>query len=175
MAQQVVFSTVLLKFDKKGEKTGWTYLEIPENLALKLNPHTRSSFRVKGWLDSLPIKLVALLPMGNGAFILPVNATMRRGLCKQVGATVALRLEEDLDPLPTSEDFLVCLADDATAQAFFEGLPKGHQNYYTKWIESAKTIETKAKRISMSIQGFRMGLGYGEMIRHFKHLQHIDH
>jgi len=29
----VSFKALLLKFDKKGEKTGWTYFEIPAHIA----------------------------------------------------------------------------------------------------------------------------------------------
>ena len=165
---QVVFSTVVCKFAEKGEKTGWTYSEIPPDIAHSLKADTRTGFRVKGSLDSLSIKLVALLPMGDGAFILPVNADMRRKLRKQEGATLLVSIEEDTDPLPQSDDFRACLADEPKALAYFEGLPKSHQHYYNKWIESAKTIETKTKRITMAIEGFRMGMGYGEMIRYFK-------
>ncbi|MFN3380771.1 MAG: YdeI/OmpD-associated family protein [Runella zeae] len=169
--RMVSFRALLQKFDKKGEKTGWTYFEISEEIAHKLNPNVRTSFRVKGKLDEYAIKLVALLPMGDGGFIMPVNAEMRRGLRKKEGAMIDVTLEVDLDPLPQSIDLLECLEDEPQALAFFNKLPVSHQNYYSKWIESAKTIETKTKRISMMIKGMSMGLNFGETIRYFRDLE----
>jgi hypothetical protein len=32
----VEFTTTIKKFDKQGDKTGWTYIEIPATIALKL-------------------------------------------------------------------------------------------------------------------------------------------
>jgi uncharacterized protein YdeI (YjbR/CyaY-like superfamily) len=61
-----------------------------------------------------------------------------------------------------------CLADDPHALDFFNTLPRGHQNYFSNWIESAKTSETKVKRISQAVQGLAMRMGYGEMIRYFR-------
>ncbi|MCP1383550.1 YdeI/OmpD-associated family protein [Runella salmonicolor] len=167
----VSFKALLLKFDKKGEKTGWTYFEIPPYIANELNPGVRTSYRVKGKLDGYSIKLVALLPMGEGGFIIPVNADMRRGIRKKEGASIEVELEIDTDPLPQSNDLLACLEDEPKALAYFNSLPTSHQNYYSKWIESAKTIETKTKRISMMIKGMMMGLNYGETLRYFRDLE----
>ncbi|RDB03614.1 YdeI/OmpD-associated family protein [Runella aurantiaca] len=167
----VSFKALLLKFDKKGEKTGWTYFEIPSHIAKELNPGVRTSYRVKGRLDGYSIKLVALLPMGEGGFIIPVNADMRRGIRKKEGATIEVELEIDTDPLPQSDDLLACLEDEPKALTYFNSLPTSHQNYYSKWIESAKTIETKTKRISMMIKGMMMGLNYGETLRYFRDLE----
>jgi uncharacterized protein YdeI (YjbR/CyaY-like superfamily) len=47
-------------------------------------------------------------------------------------------------------------------------LPPSHQSYYSKWIESAKTSVTKAKRIIASINGFSKKQGYSEMMRAYK-------
>lgn len=164
----VSFTAVLQKFDKKGEKTGWTYLEIPAEMAQKIKENTRVSFRVKGKIDEFPIKLVALIPMGEGDFILPINAQMRKGIRKIEGASVQLSLEEDQDELSISSELLVCLEDEPAASKAFHAMPKSHQFYYSKWIESAKTIETKSKRISMTVQSLAMGMDYGQMLRYFR-------
>lgn len=82
-----------------------------------------------------------------------------------------VELEIDTDPLPQSDDLLACLEDEPKALAYFNSLPTSHQNYYSKWIESAKTIETKTKRISMMIKGMMMGLNYGETLRYFRDLE----
>jgi uncharacterized protein YdeI (YjbR/CyaY-like superfamily) len=60
------------------------------------------------------------------------------------------------------------LEDEPKALAFFQQLSRGHQNYFSKWIESAKTPQTKAARIVKTVRGLSMSLDYGEMIRYFK-------
>src|ERR1051325_8076396 len=134
----VKFTALLEKFGKKGEKTGWTYFVIRSEHTRKINPGVKTSFRVKGKLDNFPIKSVAILPMGEGDFIMPVNAAMRKGIKKQKGEKIVVQLELDKAPLKLNSDFLACLADDEKAKIFFDTLPKSHQNYYSKWIESAK-------------------------------------
>ncbi|MBN8702694.1 MAG: DUF1905 domain-containing protein [Bacteroidetes bacterium] len=162
------FKTTLLKFGKKGEKTGWTYVSIPLDVANIINPSIRKSYRVKGFIDSLKIKLVAILPDGDGSFIMPINAEMRKRIRKQQGAVVTLKLSLDTDPLPQSTDLLDCLLEAPVALNNFKKLTLGHQNYFSKWIESAKTSHTKADRITKTIKGLELGFNYGEMIRHFK-------
>lgn len=164
----VTFKATILKFASKGEKTGWSYIHIPNDIVNRLKKGTKTSFRVKGKLDDYTIKAVALLPMGDGDFIMPVNGTMRKALKKKEGAMIDVKLEADNAELPLSADLLECLADDPDAQAFFDTLTKGHQRYFSNWIEDAKTPETKAKRIAMALKGLNMKLGYGPMIRHFK-------
>lgn len=165
-----IYQTILQKFGEKGEKTGWTYAEIPSDIAQQIKPNTKLGFRVKGLIDSFPVKLLALLPMGEGDFIIPMNAQIRKGIRKEEGEMVTLNLEEDTDELPQSEELMICLEDEPKALEAFLKMPKGHQNYYAKWIESAKTIETKTKRISMTVNGLAMGMDYGEMMRYYRDL-----
>lgn len=164
----IKFTALLEKFGKKGEKTGWTYFVIRSEQTKKINPGVKTSFRVKGKLDDLAIKGVALIPMGEGDFIMPVNATMRKGIKKQRGEKIIVQLELDKAELKIDKDLLACIADEPTAKAFFEKLPRSHQNYYSKWIDSAKTDETKAKRIAQSVNGFKMGMNFPEMLRYYK-------
>lgn len=161
----ITFSTRMLKFDKQGEKTGWTYIIISRRHAEQLNPGSRVSFRVKGYLDGYPVKQVALLPMGEGEFILPLNTPMRKALQKEKGDMLTVRLEIDLSAFKHSSDFIQCLKDEPRAHAFFKTLAGSHQKYFTKWIESAKTIETKTKRITMAVISLGQGQGYPEMMR----------
>jgi hypothetical protein len=161
----ITFAAKILRFGKNGEKTGWSYIEISHRQAEELNPGCKKSFRVKGKLDDYPIEKTALLPMGEGAFILPMNAAIRKGTGKQAGDTVKVLFELDHRPVTVSATFLKCLKDDARAYAFFKSLPKGHQNYFSKWIDSAKTTQTKTKRITMAVIALASGQGYPEMMR----------
>jgi hypothetical protein len=161
----ISFEPVIQKFDKQGEKTGWSYIEIPHRLAEKINAGCKVSYRVKGRLDDLPIERTAILPMGDGNFILPVNGSMRKSLRKNAGDKINVQLELDKRPLKLSNDFMSCLKDDPPAYDFFKTLPKSHQQYFSKWIESAKTESTKTKRITMAIIALGSGRGFPEMLR----------
>jgi hypothetical protein len=161
----ITFSTRILKFQNKGEKTGWRYIEISKRQAEQLKPNNKVSFRVKGLLDQYSIEKTALLPMGEGDFILPINGTIRKAIGKKEGDMLKVRLELDERAIQLSSDFIKCLKDEPKAYDFFKSLPKSHQNYFSKWIEDAKTIQTKTKRITMAVIGLSAGQNYGEMIR----------
>ncbi len=159
------YRTVIQKFDKQGEKTGWSYIEITRAQAQKLKPGCFVSFRVKGSIDEFKFEKTALLPMGEGTFIMPVNARIRQGTGKKAGDTVRVQLEADDRKVTIPNEFVRCLKDDPKAYSYFNSLPMGHQNYFAKWIESAKTVQTKTKRITMAVIALGQGQGYAEMIR----------
>jgi hypothetical protein len=161
----VQFTAVIEQAGEMGEKTGWSYVIVPPDITAQLKPGFKKSFRVKGKLDAYSITQQALLPIGNGVFMMPLNASLRKAIHKNKGAKLRLSLEEDKTPLQVSAELLECLADSPKAENKFRALPRSHQMYYSKWIESAKTIQTKAKRISMTITALEKNLTYGEMLR----------
>jgi hypothetical protein len=161
----VRFTATIHKFENKGEKSGWNYIEIPAELADCLKPGHKKSFRVKGKLDHFAISGVSLLPMGDGSFILPINGAMRKGTGKKYGAQLEVRLQEDKVAYQLNADFLECLRDDPAAFEHFNAMPRSHQNYYSKWIESAKTDATKTKRIALAVNTLARKMNYSEMIR----------
>lgn len=162
---RIQFTTTIQKFGAKGEKTGWTYIEIPADLAQQLKPANKKEFKVKGKLDKHSISRLSVLPMGNGLFILPLNASLRKTLGKNKGAMLQVSLQEDKSDFVFNPDFMECLADDPSAKAFFESLTGSHQRYFSKWIDSAKTEPTRVKRITMAVNALAKKWGYGEMIR----------
>lgn len=159
------FTTRINKFKSKGEKTGWTYLDIPFDVAQNIKPNCKRAFRVKGTLDNFKIKGVALIPMGDGNFILALNATIRKGITKKVGDMLFITLQEDKEEYKIDFDFLTCLADAPEADSFFKTLTKSHQHYFSKWIQSAKTDATKAKRIAQAVNAMLKKQGFPEMVR----------
>src|SRR5687768_12531920 len=161
----IQFTVTIHKFEKQGEKTGWTYIEIPGDFAQKIKPGNKKSFRVKGKLDNFKITGVSLLPMGGGAFIMAINATMRKGIGKRHGAMLKVQLEEDKKPYQLDPDFLECLRDEPKAFEAFNALPRYFQNYYSKWIESAKTESTKTNRIAHAVSTLAKCMNFSEMIR----------
>ena len=161
----VSYTTTILKFEKQGEKTGWTYIQVPVEIAQELMPGNKKSFRVKGKLDSHPIKQMALLPMGDGHFIMPLNAAMRKAIGKRKGAMVSVQLAVDKVPYQLNPLLMECLADEPKALEYFNSMPMSFRTYYSKWIESAKTEPTRTKRIALAVSSLAIKMDFGEMLR----------
>jgi hypothetical protein len=165
MNLQTDFIANIQRFSNMGEKTGWTYISIPEKEALKMHSTDRKGFRVKGFLQDFPIAQVALMPMGEGEFVLPINAGMRKGLGATLGSKIRVQLSKDESKLTIAADLLTCLEDEPTAAAFFESLAPSHQKYFSKWIDDAKTEATRTKRLAQVVEGLSRKMDYGTMIR----------
>lgn len=161
----IQFTATIHKFGEQGEKTGWTYIEIPTDMADELNPGVKKSYRVKGLLDRHSINGVAIIPMGGGAFILAINAAMRKAVAKKEGSILNVRLELDSKEYQLNESLVEGIETSARAKEAFYKIPRSHQNYYSKWIDSAKQQATQEKRIVMVVMALERGLSYGEMLR----------
>jgi hypothetical protein len=162
----VEYTTIIQKFADQGEKSGWTYIEVPADIAQQLKPDNKKSFRVKGVLDSFAVSGVALLPMGEGNFILALNADIRRRIRKSEGAMLNVKLEVDNDyNIEPPPELMECLNDDPGALEYYNSLAKSHRDYFIKWIESAKTEPTRANRIVQTANAMFNRWDYGQMIR----------
>jgi hypothetical protein len=165
----IEFKTMILQFGEMGEKTGWRYVEIPADLAQEMKPGNKKAFRVRGFVDLFPISGFALMPMGDGKFIMPLKAEIRKAIRKESGAMVAIKLEEHIGfKVETPADLQDCFDFDPEAQTQFETLAMSHRNYFIKWIESAKTDETRAKRIINTVNAMLRKWDYNVMIREMR-------
>ncbi len=161
----VTIKTIIKRFTKNGEKTGWSYVDISAAQANKIKADYKRSYKVKGYIDELEISQTAMIPMGGGTFIIPVKADLRKKIGKQEGDKVILRLEEDLKEYKLDKELILCMKDEPVAYGKFKKLPKSYQNYYSKWIGSAKTPETKSRRIGIVINGVLNDQTLAEMLK----------
>lgn len=152
---------------KSGEN-GWTYVILSKKLVNQLKPDAKLAFRVKGKLDNHVIQKTSLLPIGQGRFMLPFNAGMRKATGKKAGDTITLSIELDERKISLSRDLLNCLKDDPEAMKFFKSLAASHQRYYSKWIEDAKTTPTKTKRITITLMALNKNMNYADMLQAVK-------
>lgn len=169
----VDYNTIILQFGEQGEKTGWTYIEIPADLAQEMKPGNKKSFRVRGWLDEYPIAGMALMPMGEGKFIMALKEEIRKATRKGRGAMLRVRLEFDTEfKIEMPEDLQECFEfERPEAFEFFNSLAKSHQGYFIKWINDAKTEQTRANRIANTINAAVRRMDYGMMLREQKKLR----
>ena len=162
----VEFTTIILQFNEQGEKTGWTYIDIPADIAQQMKSGNKKSFRVRGMLDAFPVQGMALMPMGEGNFIMALKAEVRKGICKNAGAMLQVRLEEDTDfKVEMPADLQECFDFEPEAFEFYNSLAKSHREYFIKWIDSAKTNETRANRIVNTVNAMLRKWSYSQMIR----------
>ena len=164
----IKFNAKIEKYQQNGEKTGWTFITIPSTEASKLNPLVKTSYTVKGFLDEVTITQVTILPIGQGNYILPLNAPLRKKLFKTKGESVLVILEIDKEPYRLNALLIECLNDDSVALSLFNTYTPSHQRYFSKWVDAAKTDETKAKRIAQTLNALHQNQNYGEMIRSLK-------
>lgn len=164
----IKFTTVIKKFAEQGEKTGWTYIDVPADIAQQLMPGNKKAFRVRGFLDDYQFESISLVPMGGGNFIMALKAAIRKEIHKKQGAMLTVKMEVDPKPILPPPELMECLADEPQALAHFHKLPKSHQNYYTRWITEAKTEHTKANRIAKAVNALSKGLNFGEALRSLK-------
>lgn len=159
------FKTTILQFAEQGEKTGWSYIRLSGAQAQQLMPGNKKSFRVKGLLDDHPIRGVALLPMGDGTFIMALNAAIRKAIRKRKGDSLQVELQVDKKKIEPPKDLLECLADEPVAREYFSSLAKSHQNYFGTWVASAKTEMTRTRRIARVVDAMLKKMDYGQMMR----------
>lgn len=160
------FSSEILKYGKKGEKTGWTYISMDKELAEQIKPHNKKSFRVKGKIDACSVKGLAVLPVGGGEFIISLNEVLRTKLRKKEGDVVACQLEEDLEyKVDIPADLHELLREEKSMIENFMKLLPSHRAYFINWINSAKTEITRTKRLSMTANAMYHGMNYSEMIK----------
>lgn len=162
----IVFEAEIERYEKMGEKTGWTFVFIPMEIANQIKPDTKKSYRVKGKLDEIKVQGLAFTPMGEGNFILALKASLRKELKKEEGAILQLALEEDKDfKIEMPEDLELCLMEERHCIDNFLKLPKSHQNYYINWLNSAKTEPTRTKRLTQIVIAMDKRMDFGEMMR----------
>jgi hypothetical protein len=169
----VEFTTIILQIAEQGDRSGWTYIEVPADVAAEILPGNKKSFRVRGKLDDFAITGMALMPLGSGNFFMSLREEIRKGIRKRKGATLRVQLEHDKDfKIEIPEDLKDCFDfEQPEAFEFFNGLAKSHQGYFIKWITDAKTTETRASRIAKTINAAVRRMDYSTMLREQKKLR----
>ncbi len=162
------FKAIIQKYSSKGEKTGWTYVDVPADILTKLKRPDKKEFRVKGVIDDVKFDRMATYPVGEGNFIIAINAELRKKLGKKEGATVSLKIELDKSAALQSEELIEALNEDKIAKKQFDSLLLSHRNYFHRYVYTAKGIDTKAGRIVNVINAMYKKQNFGEMLRGLK-------
>lgn len=163
-----IFNAIIQKYSNKGEKTGWTYVDVPTDILIKLKLKSKKDFRIKGLMDDVKFERLSCYPIGEGNYIIAINAELRKKLGKKEGAVISIRMEPDKSEALKSQELIDCLTEDKEAYKQFNLLLKSHQNYFHRYIYSAKGEATKAGRIVNVINAMYKKQNFPEMIRSLK-------
>ncbi|MBN8578666.1 MAG: DUF1905 domain-containing protein [Cytophagales bacterium] len=155
------------KLEKQNKPGGWTYLVVTPAHIKKLKAG-KKTFRVRGWLDAFEFKRVSLLSFGNGSYLLPFNAAMRKATGKKAGDKIAVAMELDETKAKLSADLLQCLKEEPEALRFFKTLTPFFQNFYSKWVEDAKTNPTKTRRLVALVTTLAQKQGYHYLLETYR-------
>jgi hypothetical protein len=162
------FKSIIQKFSSKGEKTGWTYVDIPKDVLAKLKLKDKKAFRIKGVIDDVKFEKLSTYPMGNGEFIIAINSDLKKKLGKKEGAMINIKFELDESKALQSQELLDCLKEDKIAEKTFMAQLLSHQNYFHRYVATAKGGNTRAGRIVNVINAMHKKQNFGEMIRSLK-------
>jgi uncharacterized protein YdeI (YjbR/CyaY-like superfamily) len=111
---------------------------------------------------------LATYPIGDGQFIIALNAELRKKLGKKEGAMLSVKFELDKSAALKSQELLDCLAQEPEAQKQFQSLLLSHQNYFHRYVYTAKGADTRAGRIVNVINAMYKKMDFGEMVRGLK-------
>jgi hypothetical protein len=111
---------------------------------------SRAQVKVRGTIDGHPFRS-SLAPMGGGAHVMPVKKSLREAVGKAGGETVNIVMEID------TEERTVAVPPDLEA-AFkragvkdkFAAMAYTHRREYVEWVEGAKKMETRKRRIEQA-------------------------
>jgi hypothetical protein len=130
-----------------------TGLQVPDAVVEKLGAGKRPPVKVTvgGYTYRTTVA-----PMG-GAFWVPLAAEHREaaGVAAEEEVDVSIELDTEPRQVVLPED-LASAMDDA-AGTTFDGLAYTHQKEWVRWVEEAKKPETRATRISKTVEGLKAG------------------
>ena len=160
--------TFTAHIEDKKNYIGLIHIIVPANIATKIHPEDKKGFRVKGKIDDYSFSGIGLLPAGEGDYFMALNASIRNKLMKKQGDKVFVQLEQYEEEYKLPEIFTSCLDDEPEALEFFNTLSKGHKRYYGNWIDTAKTDDTKVKRVAEAISALYRKQHFGQMMQYKK-------
>ena len=144
------FRTTILQSNKTA-----TGIRVPDDVIAALGPSRRPPVQVtvNGYTYRTTVAVM------NGAFMFGVSADVRKNAGVAGGDEVDVEIVLDTEPreviVPT--DLHIALDADPDASRFFQSLSYSHKSAYVIWIESAKKVETRQRRIPEAIRMLQEG------------------
>jgi len=105
------------------------------------------------------VELRTTVAVYGGVSYVGFRKEVRDAMRIAIGDRIEVKLEADADErvVDVPEDLVRVLKKDKEAKRVFDGLPFTHRKEYAQWVASAKKAETKATRISKTIEMLKAG------------------
>jgi hypothetical protein len=95
----------------------------------------------------------------GGRFLVGINAEHRAAAGVAAGEQIDVDIVPDTEPreVTVPADLANALAEDAQAQATFDGLSFTHRKEWVRWVEEAKKPETRETRLTKTVEALHDG------------------
>ncbi len=142
-AQPLQFISVL---EKSGNRIWGCHLGVPDRIAAQLTDS--GSRRVVCTLNGSPEFQRALLPHGEGSFVITVNKSLQAGLRLAIGmrVEVTLRNDESTYGLPMPAELEELLRQDKEGDRLFHALTPGKRRNLLYIVGAVKNEQSRAAR-----------------------------
>lgn len=129
-------------------------------VALPFHPKTvwgnQARYYVRGTLNGNGYR--GSLGVRQGIYFMPLNKELQQSTGLKVHDPVVVTMElDEPEQLTVPTELAQQLEAVPSAQAFFDGLSAFYRNQYIEWIESAKTDETRTRRIGEVVTAVSSG------------------
>jgi hypothetical protein len=131
-----------------------TFLEVPLDV-----PAIFGRARPPVWVTINGHTYRATIAVYGNRYYLPVNRNNRQAAGVEAGDTVTVEIELDTHVRQVSvpDDLQAALANDPAAADEFQRLSYTHQREHVVWIEAAERAETRARRITQTLERLHRG------------------
>ena len=135
---------------KKQDSIDAAFIEFPYDVEKEFG--VKGQVKVLATFDGCEYR-GSLAKMGHSCHILGMTQNIRASIGKRPGDVVHIILKKDDEPriVEVPEDFSKCLEESELARSFFDTLSYTNRKEYVHWVESAKRVETREKRIKDAI------------------------
>jgi hypothetical protein len=132
-----------------------TGLQIPDDVLAALGSGKRPAVRITIGRHTYRTTVASR----GGRFLVPLSGENRAAAGVAAGERVEVEIQADTAPreVTVPADLADALADDSTAQRFFDALSYTHRKEWVRWIEEAKKPETRKARVAEAVAASRAG------------------
>ncbi|SCH74178.1 MULTISPECIES: YdeI/OmpD-associated family protein [unclassified Romboutsia] len=122
-----------------------TYIEIPFDVEKEFGS---KRVKVKATFDGIKYR-GSIVKMGTPCYIIGITKDIRKQISKDAGDNVFVEIEKDeeIRVVELPDDFKYALIENEFAMKFYDSLSYSSKRKYVQWIDSAKKVETREKRI----------------------------
>lgn len=142
--------------EKAEGRFPWTYVEFPHDVERTFG--TKGHFRVLGTINGVPMDR-ALMPTKSGYHMIVLSADLRRKARVRVGDMAAVEVwpHPEPDKVVPPEELRETLDFLPEFKAAWQKIRPGMQRNICIWIDQAKTMQTRAKRVAELLRRFETG------------------